>query len=457
MLRKLLPALLLLCLFVADLAHAASPTLPPQAYMATNKQTFYYFSPEVLARNQKEKKLVRVGWFDTSGIFQKRQGKMAGYAADLLQAVSAYTGWQYEWVHTTIADLPAKLASGEIDLVCGISYTPEREAAFDYTSLPVGYECLTLHVAADSPIRYMDFQDFDHMRVGTVKGAYGGKVIEEFTRQYQFTIRPRTFSTKKERQAALQRGEIDGYIDGSLHGDDAKIAAIIAMEPFFFVTAKDSPLMPPLNEALKQLNLYSPWLLASLFDSYMHGIQQVAFSQTRAEEQWLAEKPRLRVAYSAQQTMMNDHMPGSNFLIRFMEELSRRSGIAFDYVSAPSYPEALALLKEGKADIISNIFAGLGMYASQPLLVSRPFFDMPVLLVGQEKAVPGRGIRVGVTHELLSFGQAYMAAYPEDTITFYDSMQQCMDAFKRQVIDPISPVTPMRAAPCPSIRPGHPC
>ena len=93
MLRKLLPALLLLCLFVADLAHAASPTLPPQAYMATNKQTFYYFSPEVLARNQKEKKLVRVGWFDISGIFQKRQGKMAGYATDLLQAVSAYTGW----------------------------------------------------------------------------------------------------------------------------------------------------------------------------------------------------------------------------------------------------------------------------------------------------------------------------------------------------------------------------
>ena len=442
MLRKILPLFLLLCLFAAPVAHAASPDLPPQAYMATAKQTFYYFSPEILAQNQKEKKLIRVGWFDLSGIFQKRQGEMAGYAADLLQAVSAYTGWQYEWIHTTIADLPAKLASGEIDLVCGISYSPEREAAFDYTSLPVGYECLTLHVAANSPIRFMDFRDFDQMRVGTVRGAYGGKVIEEFTRQYQFTFRPYTFSTKKEMQEALRRGEIDGYIDGSLHGDNAKIAAIIAMEPFFFVTAKGSPLLPPLNEALKQLNLYSPWLLASLFDGYMHGIQQVSFSQTRAEEEWLADKPRLRVAYSEQQAMMNDHMPGSNFLIRFMEELSRRSGIAFDYVSAPSYPEALALLKEGKADIISNIFAGLGMYASQPLLVSRPFFDMPVLLVGQAKAVPGRRIRVGVTHELLSFGQAYMAAYPEDTVTFYDSMQQCQDAFKRQAIDAYIPGYP---------------
>lgn len=442
MFRKILLALLSLCLFAADMAQAAAPDLPPQSYMATSKQTFYYFSPEILARNQKEKKLVRVGWFDLSGIFQKRQGKMAGYAADLLQAISAYTGWQYEWVHTTIADLPARLAAGEIDLVCGISYSPDREAFFDYTSLPVGYECLTLHVAANSPIRYMDFRDFDQMRVGTVRGAYGGKVIEEFTQQYKFTLRTHDFSTRKEMQAALERGEIDGYIDGSLHGENAKIAAIIAMEPFFFVTAKGSSLLPPLNEALKQINLYSPWLIASLFDSYMHGIQQVSFSQTRAEEEWLAGKPRLRVAYSAKQTMMNDDMPGSNFLIRFMEELSRRSGVAFDYVPAPSYPEALALLKEGKADIISNIYAGLGMYASQPLLVSRSFFDMPVLLVGQERAVPGRNIRVGVTHELLSFGQAYMAAYPEDTVTFYDSMQQCIDAFKRQAIDAYIPGYP---------------
>ena len=93
MFRKILLALLSLCLFAADMARAAAPDLPPQSYMATSKQTFYYFSPEILARNQKEKKLVRVGWFDISGIFQKRQGKMAGYAADLLQAVSAYTGW----------------------------------------------------------------------------------------------------------------------------------------------------------------------------------------------------------------------------------------------------------------------------------------------------------------------------------------------------------------------------
>ena len=198
MLRRTLPLFLFLCLLAVATAHAASPGLPPQAYMATTQQTFYYFSPEILAQNQKEKKLIRVGWFDVSGIFQKRQGKMAGYAADLLQAVSAYTGWQYEWVHTTIAELPAKLASGEIDLVCGISYSPEREAAFDYTSLPAGYECITLHVAKDSPIRYMDFQDFDHMRIGTVRDAYGGKVIKEFTRQYKFTIRPHTFSTKRE-------------------------------------------------------------------------------------------------------------------------------------------------------------------------------------------------------------------------------------------------------------------
>lgn len=427
---------------LAEAAQAAVPALPPQSYMATTERRFYYFTPEALVQNQKEKKHIRIGWFDVSGIFQQRHGKMVGYAADVLQAISAYTGWQYEWVHTTITELPKQLASGEVDIACGLSYTPEREELFDYTSFPVGYECITLHVAEDSPIRYMDFKDFDGMKVGVVRGAYGGKVIGEFTRQYKFRIQPHIFSSKRQMQEALKAGDIDAYIDGSLHGAGTKVAAIVSMEPFFFVTGKGSELMPPLNEALKQINLYSPWLLASLFDGYMHGLQEVTFSRTRAEEEWLAGHPRLRVAYSEKQPMMDKKMPGSNFLISLMEELSQRSGITFEYVPAPSYPEALAMLKEGKADMISSIFAGLSVSPPRNLLVSRPYYDMPILLAGDSRAVPGRGIRVGAIHEMLSLGYAYAASYPGDTIIYYDSMQQCIEALKKQAIDAYIPGYP---------------
>lgn len=444
--QQKLPVLVFLLLMIgacgAATVLAAAPSLPPQAFMATTERKFYYFTPESLVQNQKEKKTVRVGWFDVSGIFQQRHGKMVGYAADVLQAISAYTGWQYEWIHTTIADLPHQLAVGEVDIACGLSYTPGREGVFDYTSFPVGYECITLHVAEDSPIRYMDFKDFDGMKVGVVKGAYGGKVIGEFTKQYDFRIQPRIFDSKRQMQEALKAGIIDAYIDGSLHGTGTKIAAIVSMEPFFFVTGKGSEILPPLNEALKQLNLYSPWLLASLFDSYLHGQQEVAFSRTRAEENWLAAHPRLRVAYSEKQSMMDKEMPGSNFLIALMESLSQSSGIAFDYVPAPSYPEALAMLREGKADMISSIFAGLSQTPPRNLLVSRPYYDMPIMLAGDSSAVPGRGIRVGVIHELLSLGQAYATSYPGDTIIYYDSIQQCIDAFKKQAIDAYIPGYP---------------
>lgn len=427
-----LPLLLLLLPHLAGMPHA-DPL--PQPRIATGKPTFHFFSPDLLVRNQREKKLIRVGWLNLPEIFQERHGRMTGYAVELLQAISTYTGWQYTWVKTTLKELPEQLRNKEIDISCGLIYDPLKEDCLDYAKYPAGYKSFALHVPKDSGIRYMNFEDLEGKHIGMLHLANVGTIVRDFSRHYNFTFYPRYFSSKEQMRAALQQGEIDGYIDDSLHGEQTKIAAILAVEPFFFVTVKDSELLPQLNEALKQIYLFSPWILSRLFENYVHGWQGISYSRTRAEEDWLASRPRLRVVYSSQQGMMDRSQPGSNFLIRLMEELSRRSGIAFDYVPAPTYKEALQWLNEGKADMISSVFAGLAACTSPQLLVSRPYYNMPLSLVGGREAIPGSGIRVGASHEMLSSAHAYRATYPDDTIIYYDSPQHGMDALARRNID----------------------
>ncbi|WP_300708135.1 EAL domain-containing protein [uncultured Desulfovibrio sp.] len=435
---KLHQAILLLLLllpflpFFAGLSHA-EPL--PQPQITTANPTFHFFSPEALIRNQREKKIVRVGWLNLPEIFQERRGRMTGYAVELLQAISTYTGWQYEWIKSTTKELPDQLRRKEIDISCGLILDPLKANDLEYAKYPAGYKSFALHVPRDSSIRYMNFEDLEGKHIGMLHLANVAAIVREFSRHYRFSFQPRYYPAKKQMHEALLKGEIDGYIEDSLHGDQTKIAAILTVEPFFFVTGKDSELLPQLNEALKQIYLFSPWILSNLFENYVHGWQGISYSRTRAEEEWLATRPRLRVAYSRQQSMMDRSQPGSNFLIRLMEELSRRSGIAFDYVPAPTYKEALQWIQEGKADMVSSIFAGLALRMTPQLLVSRPYYNMPLSLIGDRKAVPGSGIRVGASHEMLSPAQAYKTTYPDDTIIYYDAPQQGLEALAHRNID----------------------
>ena len=124
---KTLVALVLPLLFATHLfaAPAGSPPLPPNSTLATTPLE-HTFSPQMLALHKNKSRLIRVGWFDISGIFEQKNNVMTGYAAALLQALSQYTGWRYEWVHVAFQDIPRLLADGSIDMTCGISYLPSR-------------------------------------------------------------------------------------------------------------------------------------------------------------------------------------------------------------------------------------------------------------------------------------------------------------------------------------------
>lgn len=420
---------------------APAPPLPPNSTLATTSPDSV-FSPQQLALHKRESRLVRVGWFDISGIFEQKNHVMTGYAAALLQALSQYTGWRYEWVHVNFNDIPRLLENGVIDMTCGISYLPSRTEYYGYSRLPAGYETVTLHALEEAPFYYMDLEKFDGMRVGIVRGSYGGIMLDRFAKQHHLTFNKKEYASKQALIDALHRKELDAYADGSLFGEGMKIIALITLEPFFFVTRKqDTTLLNQLDEAMRQLQIASPRLYANLSDDYLRG-KNVAFSLTREEHDWVESKPHLRVAYSNRQIMMHPDQGGSNFLAEVLSTLSRRSGITFDYVPAPSYEEALALVARNEADIVSDVYAGSNFLARNNLLATKPYHDPPIMLAGLEKAVPGSGIRIGATREMLSVGAAYLTAYPADQVIYFSTPDECEDAYQRRIIDAYIPRYP---------------
>lgn len=83
------------------------------------------------------RKVVRVGWFDSPYNYSDKNGRRSGYSYEYQQKVAAYTGWQYEYIDGSWPELLEKLKTGEIDLLSDVSYTEERSKQMQFSSLPM--------------------------------------------------------------------------------------------------------------------------------------------------------------------------------------------------------------------------------------------------------------------------------------------------------------------------------
>ena len=89
----------------------------------------------VAAQAQESKEVVRVGWYESPFNTTDEQGRRSGYAYDYQQKIAAHTGWKYEYVEGSWADLLQMLREGKIDLLSDVSYTDERAKQMLFSSL----------------------------------------------------------------------------------------------------------------------------------------------------------------------------------------------------------------------------------------------------------------------------------------------------------------------------------
>ena len=83
-------------------------------------------------------KVVRVGSFEDTFNYVNEKGIRKGYGYELLQTLSGYTGWQFEYVTCDWSDCFEKLKNGEIDIMGGISYTEDRAEEMLFSDEPMG-------------------------------------------------------------------------------------------------------------------------------------------------------------------------------------------------------------------------------------------------------------------------------------------------------------------------------
>ena len=94
--------------------------------------------------------VVRVGWHEPPYFITDETGRKSGYSYEYQRKVAAYTGWEYEYVEGSWADLMQMMKEGKIDLLSDVSYSEERTRDMLFTSIPMGTEVYYVFVSPDN-------------------------------------------------------------------------------------------------------------------------------------------------------------------------------------------------------------------------------------------------------------------------------------------------------------------
>ena len=291
-------------------------------------------SPEVL----------KVGFFAFSGYhITEEDGRRSGYGYEFLQKMAAYENWTYEYLgyNDSYADALEMLRNGEVDIVTSVSKTAEREKEFLFSDQNIGFNSTILTVkAGNHDIVEGDYTTYDGITVGMLEANSKNTNFERFAAEHGFTFTPVYFEEQEELSDALQKGELDAVVTGSLRVlENEWLLESFDASPFYICVRKDRPdLMERINKAIGQMDLNEPNWRNTLHDEYYTTDHDETIVMNAAERDFLnalqaSDKP-LRLLFNPERVPYAYFEDGKarGILPAVFEALAERLSLKYEFI-----------------------------------------------------------------------------------------------------------------------------
>ena len=158
-------------------------------------------------------KVVRVGSFEDTFNYVNEKGARKGYGYELLETLSGYTGWQFEYVTCDWSDCFEKLKNGEIDIIGGISYTEDRTQEMLFSDEPMGVEKYYLYAdLSRADISASDFNSLNGKKIALLMGTEPEVMLAEWEEKYGLKTEHVNISNNEDVKQKLANHEIDCFV-----------------------------------------------------------------------------------------------------------------------------------------------------------------------------------------------------------------------------------------------------
>ena len=317
--------------------------------------------PGAAAERQREEKTVRVGWHEPPYFMTDENGRRSGYSYEYQRKVSAYTGWNLEYVRGSWSELLEKLKAGEIDVLSDVSYTPQRSEHMLYPSLPMGTESYYIFVSPDNrEITSGDYASLNGKRVGVACNSIQKEFFLQWAQQHGVEPVLVELSTPEEESLKLLGTELDAFVSIDVYGNPETAVPIskVGSSDFYFAVNKDRPdLLSELDTALTRIQDENRFYNQQLYEKYLRN-NQVERYLSDTERAWLEEHGTIRVGYQDNYLAFCAADPDTGALTGALKDYLLYASHALDTeltfrcIAYPTAAEAVEAMKRGEVDCV---------------------------------------------------------------------------------------------------------
>jgi len=344
--------------------------------------------PLPVSAEEAKSKTVRVGWYEGTYNTTGPDGQRRGYSYEYQQAVAAHTGWKYEYVEGSWAELMSMLKNGQIDLLGGISYTEERSTSMLFSELPMGEDKYYLYVdTSNTDISISDLTTLNGKRIGMLPNALPAEMFHEWEKSHGVNTQQVDITGVDDVRQKLKNHEIDGFV---------------------------------LNESpqWERDDLYKRYLSANSLETL-----------TDEEQNWLEQHGAVRIGYlkndvgiSLVDTESEKPVGIINDYISLVSGYLGEQAIEFQLTGFESQEKELQALKDNRIDMIFHMNQNPYEAEQNDIVLSNTVFEINVaVLTGVKKFDENKENTVAVSRNNL-LGKWYISFnYPFWKIKEYDS------------------------------------
>ena len=386
-------------------------------------------------------KVVRVGSFEDTFNYVNEKGARKGYGYELLQTLSGYTGWQFEYVTCDWSDCFEKLENGEIDIMGGISYTEDRAEEMLFSDEPMGVEKYYLYAdLSRADISASDYKTLNGKKVGVLMGTEPEVMLTEWEEKYGLKTEHVNVSNNEDAKQKLANHEIDCFV--SLEESfwaDLGISTItrVGKSGIYYALNKNRPdLKEELDNAMRALDEAAPFYTADLYKRYF-SLDYIPIL-TGEEKAWLKEHGAIKMGFLTSDSGVSTFDPATGEFtgvitdyIQFAADCLGNQELEFQLVGYDSKEAELDALKSGEIDMIFHFDQSPNLAEEYHFACTNTTWTSNLMAVTNKQHFNENNVnRIAVPQNKLSLKKYLAFYYPQWEIVDCDTQEDAVKLVK---------------------------
>ena len=391
-------------------------------------------------------KVVRVGSFEDTFNYVNEKGARKGYGYELLETLSGYTGWQFEYVTCDWSDCFEKLKNGEIDIIGGISYTEDRTQEMLFSDEPMGVEKYYLYAdLSRADISASDFKTLNGKKIGVLMGTEPEVMLTEWEEKYGLETEHVNISNNEDVKQKLANHEIDCFV--SLEESfwaERGISTItrVGESGIYYAINKNRPdIKEELDDAMRALDEAAPFYTADLYKRYFS--MDYTPILTGEEKAWLKEHGAIKMGFLMSDSGVSTFDPATGEFtgvitdyIQFAADCLGNQELEFQLVGYDSKEAELDALKSGEIDMIFHCDQNPNLAEEYHFACTNTTWTSNLMAVTNKQHFNENNVnRIAVPQNKLSLKKYLAFYYPQWEIVDCDTQEDAAKLVKDGQVD----------------------